>query len=79
MLVYQSGFGSPCRPCNRETFEQIAKSDDVKGRVATAREFLAKGDTKGYDAAKRGLPAVCYMCNFKPNKGTFFVVKKKKA
>ena len=41
----------------------------MKNRVAAARELLAKGDTKGYDATKRGLPAVCYMCNFTPNKG----------
>ena len=69
MLVYQSGFGSPCRPCNRETFEQIAKSADVKGRVATAREFLAKGDHQGYDRTKRDLPGICFMANFAPNKG----------
>ncbi|MBO4464545.1 MAG: hypothetical protein J5797_10195, partial [Prevotella sp.] len=69
MLVYQQRFGAPCRPCNRETFEAIAKSDDVKGRVATAREFLAKGDRKGYDSTKRDLPGICFMANFLPNKG----------
>ena len=69
MLVYQSGFGSPCRPCNRETFEAIAKSDDVKTKTADAREALAKGDKKTYAAIKQTLPGFCFMANFKPNKG----------
>ena len=41
----------------------------MKGRVATAREFLAKGDHQGYDRTKRGLPGICFMANFAPNKG----------
>ena len=41
----------------------------MKGRVATAREFLAKGDHQGYDRTKRDLPGICFMANFVPNKG----------
>ena len=69
MFVYQSGFASPCVPCNRETFEAIVNNPNLKASIEAARACLAKGDTKGYDSIKRGLPAFCFMATFDKNKG----------
>ena len=59
MFVYQSGFASPCVPCNRETFEAVTNNPTLKASITAARACLAKGDPKGYDGIKRGLPAFC--------------------
>ena len=56
-------------PCNRETFEAVTGNPTLKTSITAARACLAKGDTKGYDAIKRALPAFCYMAIFDKNKG----------
>ena len=56
-------------PCNEETFRAVTGNPTLKASIEAARACLAKGDTKGYDAIKRRLPAFCFMATFDKNRG----------
>ena len=56
-------------PCTGEVFNAVCGSQEVKDRIIRARQALAAGDRKRYDAEKRGLPMFSFMCTFMPNQG----------
>lgn len=56
-------------PCDSKAFAETVKSTSVKNIIAEARQLLANGDTNGYAAAKRKLPAFCFMATFDDNTG----------
>ena len=56
-------------PASREAWLELTKSEEVKRAVTECRDLYKKGDRKAYDARKRSLPMVSYMCTFGPNEG----------
>ena len=64
MFCYQRSFGLPTEVINQEQFWAIVKSPETYKRVKEAREALARGDKKTYDAKKKSLPLMIFIGTF---------------
>ncbi len=64
MFCYQRSFGLPTEVINQEQFWAIVKSPKTYQKVKEAREALARGDKKTYDAKKKSLPLMIFIGTF---------------
>ena len=64
MFCYQRSFGLPTEVINQEQFWAIVKSPETYKKVKEAREALARGDKKTYDAKKKSLPLMIFIGTF---------------
>ena len=67
MFSIQSRFFEATRPCTRDEFWQVVRSESVKDTIRQCRQLLDAGDKKGYDAKKRSLPGFIFMSEIMPN------------
>ena len=54
---------------DREAWLQLTNDAEVCKTTDQLSALYKAGDTKRYDALKRSLPMVCFMCTFDPNEG----------
>ena len=64
MFSYQRSFGSPTRVVTKEQFQALITAPETIRKVKEAREALARGDKKTYDAKKKGLPLAIFIGTF---------------
>ena len=64
MISYQRSFATPTQVVTRDEFWAIVKSPETFRKVTLAREALARGDKKTYDAKKRSLPLMIFIGTF---------------
>ena len=64
MFCYQRSFGLPTEVVTLEQFRALITAPETFRKVKEAREALARGDTKTYDAKKRGLPLAIFIGTF---------------
>lgn len=67
MFSIQSRFFEATRPCTRDDFWQVVRSESVKATIHECRQLLDAGDKRGYDAKKRSLPGLIFMSEIMPN------------
>ena len=56
-------------PCSGADWEQVTTAERTRQTVDEARRCLESGDRRGYDARKRSLPMMLFMCTIEPNRG----------
>ena len=71
MFCYQRSFGLPTEVVTMEQFRALITAPETFRKVKEAREALAKGDTKTYDAKKRGLPLAIFIGTFEESEKEF--------
>ena len=64
MFCYQRSFGLPTEVVTLEQFRALISAPETIRKVKEAREALARGDKKTYDAKKRGLPLAIFIGTF---------------
>ena len=64
MFCYQRSFGHATEVITKEQFWALVKAPETFRKVREAREALARGDKKTYDAKKRGLPLAIFIGTF---------------
>ena len=64
MFVYQRSFGLPTEVVTLEQFRALITAPETIRKVKEAREALARGDKKTYDAKKKGLPLAIFIGTF---------------
>ena len=67
MFSIQSRFFEATRPCSRDEFWQVVRSESVKATIHECRQLLDAGDKKGYSAKKQSLPGFIFMSEIMPN------------
>ena len=67
MFSIQSRFFEATRPCTRDEFYEVVRSERVKDIIRSCRQLLDAGDKKGYDGQKRKLPGFIFMSEIMPN------------
>ena len=64
MFCYQRSFGSPTEVVTQEQFRALVGAPRTFQLVKEAREALARGDKKTYDAKKKSLPFVIFIATY---------------
>ena len=64
MFCYQRSFGLPTEVVTPEKFRALITAPETIRKVKEAREALARGDKKTYDAKKKGLPLAIFIGTF---------------
>ena len=64
MFCYQRSFGLPTEVVTLEQFRALISAPETMRKVKEAREALARGDKKTYDAKKKGLPLAIFIGTF---------------
>ena len=64
MFCYQRSFGSPTEVVSQEQFRALVGAPRTFQLVKEAREALARGDKKTYDAKKKSLPFVIFIATY---------------
>ncbi len=64
MFCYQRNFGCPTEIVSQQQFWALIKAPRTVSLLREAREALAKGDKKTYDAKKKGLPFVIFIATY---------------
>ena len=64
MFCYQRSFGLPTEVVTLEQFRALITAPETIKKVREAREALARGDKKTYDAKKKGLPLAIFIGTF---------------
>ena len=64
MFCYQRSFGSPTEVVTQEQFRALIGAPRTSQLVKEAREALARGDKKTYDAKKKSLPFVIFIATY---------------
>ena len=64
MFCYQRSFGLPTEVVTMEQFRALISAPRTVQQVKEAREALARGDKKTYDAKKKGLPLAIFIGTF---------------
>ena len=64
MFCYQRSFGLPTEVVTMEQFRALITAPETFKKVKEAREALARGDTKTYDAKKKSLPFVIFIATY---------------
>ena len=64
MFCYQRSFGLPTEVVTLEQFRALISAPETIRKVKEAREALARGDKKTYDAKKKGLPLAIFIGTF---------------
>ncbi|SHL23391.1 BT4734/BF3469 family protein [Xylanibacter ruminicola] len=64
MFCYQRSFGSPTQVVTAEQFRALITAPETIRKVKEAREALARGDKRTYDAKKKGLPLAIFIGTF---------------
>ena len=64
MFCYQRSFGLPTEVVTLEQFRALITAPETIRKVKEAREALARGDKKTYDAKKKGLPLAIFIGTF---------------
>ena len=63
MFCYQRSFGSPTEVVSQEQFRALVGAPRTFQLVKEAREALARGDKKTYDAQKKSMPFVIFIAD----------------
>ena len=71
MFCYQRSFGSPTQVITAEQFRALITAPETIRKVREAREALARGDKKSYDAKKKGLPFVIFIATYEESEKEF--------
>ena len=71
MFCYQRSFGSPTEIITAEQFRALITAPRTIQGVREAREALARGDKKTYDAKKKGLPFVIFIATYDESEKEF--------
>ena len=64
MFCYQRSFGVPTEVVTAEQFRALVTAPKTVNLVKEARELYEKGDKKGYDRKKKGLPLAVFVATF---------------
>ena len=64
MFCYQRNFGCPTEIVSQQQFWALIKAPRTVSLLREAREALAKGDKKTYDAKKKSLPFVIFIATY---------------
>ena len=64
MFCYQRSFGVQTEVVTAERFRALISAPETFRKVKEAREALAKGDKKTYDAKKKSLPLAIFIGTF---------------
>jgi hypothetical protein len=64
MFCYQRSFGLPTEVVTLEQFRALISAPETFTKVKEAREALARGDKKTYDAKKKSLPFVIFIATY---------------
>ncbi|MBR4731050.1 MAG: hypothetical protein IK075_12450 [Prevotella sp.] len=64
MFCYQRSFGHPTEIVTAEKFRALISAPRTISTVKEAREALARGDKKTYDAKKKSLPFVIFIATY---------------
>ena len=64
MFCYQRSFGLPTEIATLKQFRALISAPRTFQQVKEAREALARGDRKTYDAKKKGLPLAIFIGTF---------------
>ena len=71
MFCYQRSFGLPTEVVTAEKFRALITAPRTFQLVREAREALAKGDKKTYDAKKKSLPFVIFIATYEESDKKF--------
>ena len=71
MFCYQRSFGSPTEIVSQEQFRALITAPRTIQLVKEAREALARGDKKTYDAKKKSLPFVIFIATYDESEKVF--------
>ena len=71
MFCYQRNFGSPTEVVTQQQFWALITAPRTVQQVKEAREALARGDKKTYDAKKKGLPFVIFIATYDESEKEF--------
>ena len=71
MFCYQRSFGLPTEVVTLEQFRALISAPETIRKVKEAREALARGDKKTYDAKKRSLPFVIFIATYDESEKEF--------
>ena len=71
MFCYQRSFGLPTEIVTAEQFRALITAPRTARLVREAREALARGDKKTYDAKKKGLPFVIFIATYEDSEKMF--------
>ena len=71
MFCYQRSFGLPTEVVTAEQFRALITAPRTASLVREAREALARGDKKTYDAKKKGLPFVIFIATYDDSEKMF--------
>ncbi len=71
MFCYQRSFGLPTEIVTAEGFRALITAPQTFKLVKEAREALAKGDKKTYDAKKKSLPFVIFIATYDESEKVF--------
>ncbi len=71
MFCYQRSFGLPTEVVTMEQFRALISAPRTVQQVKEAREALARGDKKTYDAKKKGLPLAIFIGTFEESVKVF--------
>ncbi len=71
MFCYQRSFGLPTEVVTLEQFRALITAPETIRKVREAREALARGDKKKYDAKKKGLPFVIFIATYDESEKEF--------
>ena len=71
MFCYQRSFGLPTETVTPEQFRALISAPETFRKVREAREALARGDKKTYDAKKKGLPLAIFIGTFEESVKVF--------
>ena len=71
MFCYQRSFGLPTEVVTPEQFRALISAPRTVRQVKEAREALARGDRKTYDAKKKGLPFVIFIATYDESEKVF--------
>ena len=71
MFCYQRSFGLPTEVITKQQFRALITAPETIRKVKEAREALARGDRKTYDAKKKGLPFVIFIATYDESEKEF--------
>ena len=71
MFCYQRSFGLPTEVVSIQQFRALVGAPRTFEKVKEAREALAKGDKKTYDAKKKSLPFVIFIATYDESEKEF--------
>lgn len=70
MFCYQRSFGLPTEVVTKEQFRTLVGASETFRKVREAREALARGDKKAYDAKKKSLPFVVFIATYEESESS---------